>query len=116
MGYPKKNRYLLLAEFLFRTVNYEPIFFSMENLKSMKKRGSVIYRSDRKKELIRCLLYGFFQFGGPETSAGRAIWQSFDGRPEGKFLLAHENNSKQQRVSEKVERNPPCWKSLFGQN
>ena len=42
---------------------------------------------------------------GPETSAGRAIWQSFDRRQERKFLLAHENNSTQQRVSEKVKTN-----------
>ena len=27
MGYPKKNRYLLLSEFSVRTVNYEPSFF-----------------------------------------------------------------------------------------
>ena len=71
---------------------------------------------NEKPRLIRCLLYGFFQFGGPETSAGRAIWQSFDRRQERKFLLAHENNSTQQRVSEKVKTNSPCWKSLFGQN
>ena len=47
--------------------------------------------------LIRCLLYGFFQFGGPEPSAGRAIGQSFDRCQERKFLLAHENNSAQQK-------------------
>ena len=61
-------------------------------------------------------LYGFFQFGRPETSAGRAIGQSFDRRQEKKFLLAHENNIAQQGVSEQVKTNSPCWKSLFGQN
>ena len=45
MGYPKKNRYLLLAEFSVRTVNYEPSFFSMEKTRirnlqyGPKKRG-----------------------------------------------------------------------------
>ena len=62
------------------------------------------------------LLYGFFQFGEPQTSAGLAIWQSFDRRQERMFLLAHKNNSTQQGVSEKVKTNSPCWKSLFGQN
>ena len=37
-----------------------------------KKRGSVIYSTDRKNEANK-ILYGFFQFRGPETSAGRAI-------------------------------------------
>ena len=36
--------YLLLAEFSVRTVNYEPSFFDG------KKRGSVIYSSDRKND------------------------------------------------------------------
>ena len=40
-----------------------------------------------------------------ETSAGRTISQSFDRRQKRKFLLAHENNSTQQRVSEKVKTN-----------
>ena len=39
------NIYLLLAEFSVRTVNYGPSFKSME-----KKRGSVIYSTDRKNE------------------------------------------------------------------
>ena len=47
--------YLLLAEFSVRTVNYGP------SLRTEKTR------------LIRCLLYGFFLFGGPKTSAGRTI-------------------------------------------
>ena len=50
------------------------------------------------------LLYGFFQFGEPQTSAGLAIWQSFDRRQERMFLLAHKNNSTQQGVSEKVKK------------
>ena len=58
------------------------------------------------------LLNGFFLFGEPETSAGRAIWRSFDRRQERKFSLAHENiiahkkgfprNWKQIRHAEKV--------------
>ena len=52
-----KNKYLLLAEFSVRTVNYGPSFF-------------------------------FFFF-------------SFDRRQKIKFLLAHENNSTQQTVSQK---------------
>ena len=72
------NIYLLLAEFSVRTVNYGPSFFpsiygpraSRLGHKSMEKNETV---RTEKTRLIRCLLYGFFQFGGPETSAGRAI-------------------------------------------
>ena len=53
------DRYLLLAEFSVRTVNYGPSFFpsiygpgaKRAGHKSMeKKRGSVIYSTDRKNE------------------------------------------------------------------
>ena len=94
----KLKLYLLLAEFSVRTVNY-----------------GITIRTN-KTRLIRCSFYGFFQFGGPEISAGRAIWQLFDRRQKRKFLLAHENNSTQQTVSQKVKTNSPCWKSLFGQD
>ena len=100
---------LLLEEFSVRAVNYGSPFFSIIYGPSAKRAGHI--KSMEKKTSIRNL-----HFGGPETSAGRAIWQSFDRCQERKFLLAHENNSAQQRVSEKVKTNSPCWKSLFGQN
>ena len=50
-------KYLLLAEFLVRTVNYGQSFFSVDlwpkraGHKSIeKKRGSIIYSTDRKNE------------------------------------------------------------------
>ena len=53
----KEKKYLLLAEFSVRTVNYGPSFFPIDLFalgamhKSMEKtRGSVIYSTDRKNE------------------------------------------------------------------
>ena len=63
MDSARPDKYLLLAEFSVRPVNYVP------------------------PRLIRCLLYGVFLFGGSETSAGRTIWQSFDGRQKRKFFI-----------------------------
>ena len=51
----KLKLHLLLAEFSVRTVNY-----------------GITIRTN-KTRLIRCSFYGFFQFGGQEISAGRAI-------------------------------------------
>ena len=44
-----EDKYLLLAEFSVRTVNYGPSFFPGHNIDG-KKRGSVIYITDRKNE------------------------------------------------------------------
>ena len=84
-----KNIYLLFAEFSVRTVNYGYSFFPSNRWKKTR----IFTVQTEKTRLIRCLLYGFFLFGGPETIAGRTIWQSFDRRQKRKFLLAHENNS-----------------------
>ena len=75
------NKYLLLAEFSVRTVNYGPSFFpsiygpraSRLGHKSMEKNSVRNLQYGPKTRLIRCLSYGFFLFGGPETSAGRTI-------------------------------------------
>ena len=47
------NKYLLLVEF--------------------KTRIRYLQSGPKKTRLIRCSSYGFFLFGGPETSAGRTI-------------------------------------------
>ena len=74
--------YLLLAEFSVRTVHYEPSFFpsiygpsaKRAGHKSMEKNEDPSFKvRTEKTRLIRCLLYGFFLFGRPETSAGRTI-------------------------------------------
>ena len=123
--YENSNVYLLLAEFSVRTVNYGPsVFFfrfmaqarSVQAINRWKKTRIHNLQCGPKKRGYRCVLHGFFEFGGPVTSAGRAIWQSFDRRQERNFLFAHENSRSQQRVSEKGKTNSPCWKSLFGQN
>ena len=44
------TRYLLLAEFSVRTVNYGPSFFRSRAINRWKNRGSVIYSTDRKNE------------------------------------------------------------------
>ena len=49
--------------------------------------------------------YGFFQFGGQETSAGRAIWQSFDRRQERNFLSAQETIAHNKGI-------PRKWKQI----
>ena len=101
-AYYLSYKYLLLAEFSVRTVNYGPRFFpsiygpsaKRAGYKSIEKNlGPLFTVRTEKTRLIRCLLYGFFLFEGPETSAGRMIWQSFDRHQKGMFLLAHENNS-----------------------
>ena len=61
--------------------------------KSMEKRGSVIYSTHGKNEANMMFIIWLLPGGGPETIAGRAIWQSFDRRQNRKFLLAHENNT-----------------------
>ena len=81
------HTYLLLVEFSVRTEAKRAGHKSME-----KKRGFVIYSTDQKNEANKMFII-FFLFGGPETRAGRTIWQSFDRRQKRKFLLAHENNS-----------------------
>ena len=76
----KKCIYLLLAEVSVRTVNYGPSFFPSIYGRSAK-RAINRWKNTRirnlqygpKKEANKCLLYGFFLFGGPETSAGRTI-------------------------------------------
>ena len=108
---------LLLAEFSVRTVNYRPTFFPSTYGPSAKRVG---HKLMEKNEANKMFIIWFLPVWGTgnkcRTSAGRAIWQSFDRCQEIKCLLVHENNSTQQRVSEKVKTNSPCWKSLFGQN
>ena len=53
--------------------------------KSMEKRGSVIYSTHGKNEANMMFIIWLLPGGGPETSAGRAIWQSFDRRQERSF-------------------------------
>ena len=73
-----------------------------------------MYSKDRKNEANKMfIISSLVQFGGQETSAGRAIWQSFDRRHERKLLLAHENNNTQQRVSEKVKTNFSMLKKVY---
>ena len=76
----KEKKYLLLAEFSVRTVNYGPSFFPIDLFalgamhKSMEKNEDPQSKvRTEKTRLIRCLSYGFFLFGGPETSAERTI-------------------------------------------
>ena len=59
----RKNKYLLLAEFSVRTVNYGPSFFASIYGPSASRLG---HKSMGKND-------GFFLFRGPETSVGRTI-------------------------------------------
>ena len=104
--FTERDTYLLLAEFSVRTVNY-----------GKKKRGSVIYSTKRKDEANKMFIIWLLPVWGTgnkyRTRDLTIIWQA---RQERKFLLAHENDSTQERVSEKVKTNSSCWKSLVGQN
>ena len=51
----------------FQTVTFFNIYFLLAKFSVNLQYGP------KKTRLIRCLLYGFFLFGGPEISAGHTI-------------------------------------------
>ena len=78
------DRYLLLAEFSVRTVNYGPSFFpsiygpgaKRAGHKSMeKKRGSVIYSTDRKNEANKMFIIWLLPVWGTGNIFG-AYWRT----------------------------------------
>ena len=85
----KCDKYLLLAEFSVRTVNYGPSFFPSIMAKAQsarainrweKKRGSVIYSTDRKNEADKMFIIWLLPVSGTgnkcRTRDLTNIWQT----------------------------------------
>ena len=64
------NKYHLLAECEVCTVFYGPSFFlPWKQERKKKPQGSIICRTDRASEAIRCILYGFADYSGKGTKS-----------------------------------------------
>ena len=82
----KEDIYLLLAEFSVRTVNYGSSFFSIDlwpkrerawAINRWKKRGSVIYSTDRKNEANKMFIIWLLSVWATENKCKAVVLYTF---------------------------------------